>query len=33
MSNMRKAWGRFLQSERDSEAVERWLHDLYQGPA
>jgi hypothetical protein len=28
-----QAWVRFLQSERDAEAAERWLHDLYRGPA
>jgi hypothetical protein len=28
-----QAWVRFLQSERDAEAADRWLHDVYRGPA
>jgi hypothetical protein len=28
-----QSWVRFLTSDRDAEAVGRWLHDRYQGPA
>src|SRR5690349_18130370 len=28
-----QSWVRFLQSERDEEAAQRWLHELYQGAA